>query len=507
MPLLPIRVYMPVSECSPFVRVQGQLSGATVRVTADGVLIAEGKVASADALIEIMPGVTLVAGQKLHATQSIDEETSPSSPEPAVVQARPSSLASPVVGVLQLCSECLFVGNIMPGAQVVATSGTGPSAVIRGEADKAWITKQVGIAPPAEEDDPVRVRQEASLCNLSGESVTVNVDTTPPPQLAPPTIETPVKECQASLRLRNVEPGAIVSVERSADSDFDGCISASEGFFAVTPLQSGEELRVRQAFPGCELQSRLSDPITVAPVEPIPAPVINGYLAPCEGTTSILLTGLLPTARIRILIDGVSAGMGEVPPNTTVFPVPISPLPEGAQVAAQQGLCGQWSPSSNEFSVQGAASDPPLPEVPGPLYPCAAVVRVFSVLGWIRITVHSALLGAPIGQGHFWNLAGYVDVPVAPTLLPGDTITATLEGCGSETAHSAPVQVTNQQPAVNQPVIQMEPPLQEGMTGVPVSNVIPGAIVEINVEGQWRGQRLNRWHQWNRFYHRRSFSR
>lgn len=490
MSLLPVKIVVPVSECSPVVRTQGQLSGATVRVLADGELVAEGTASSADLLLSLLPNVTLKAGQALSATQTFDGETSVEAVDVVFVQASPPVLGPVNVGAVHQCSECIYVTGSLPGAMVKVTAAQGILAGLRGEGDVTQ-TLQVGIDPPVDQDEVLSVHQEAANCGLIGEAVIVQA-LSPPATLHPPTLdlETPLKECLAILRVRDVIPGAVVTIERSVEDDVVFCVSHLQGYIVVKPLVAGEILRVRQSLLiPCELVSEWSPRYKVEPVEPLPPPKISGAFDTCPGTTSLLLTGLIPTAQVRILVNGDLDWFGEVPPNTTVFPFPLpsGTAQIGATFVAQQGLCDKWSPFSNEVVIQEGGSDVPRPEIPGELFACGNVVRVRpNTGGWVTIAVNSTMLGAPIGEGHFWNLAGEVNVPVAPLLIAGDTITASIKGCGPVTQESKGVVVKNM-PMPHEPDIDVPPHLQEGMTSVPVRDIIPGAWVEVFVNFFWRG--------------------
>jgi hypothetical protein len=491
MSLLPVKIVVPVSECSPAVRTQGQLTGASVRVMADGELVAEGTASSADMLVPLLPNVTLKAGQALSATQTLDGETSVEALEVVFVQASPPMLGPVNVGIVHRCSECIYVTGSLPGAIVKVTAQAGPLAGLRGEGD-ATQTLQVGIDPPVDQGETLSVHQEAEKCGLSGDQVFVQA-LSPPATLHPPSLDldAPLKECQRAVRVMDVVPGAVVTIQRSAGDDVEACVSHSYGHIGVAPLQAGEILRVRQSLlVPCELVSEFSPRYVVEPAEPVKPPAISGAFDSCVHTTSLLLTELIPTAQVRILVDGDPIGLGEVPPNTTVFPFPLpgGTATIGTTLAAQQGLCNKWSPLSNEIVIQEGGEAVPAPEIPGPLHACGNVVRVRpNSGGWVTITVHSATLGAPIGQGNFWNVSGEVDVPVAPLLIAGDTITASIKGCGPVTETSAGVVVQNMPQVLHEPDIDVPPHLQEGMTSVPVRDVIPGAWVEVFVNLGWRG--------------------
>ena len=119
MALLPPRVIGPLSECSTGVRVQGQLTGSTVTVDADGVQVAQDTALWADQIITLAGGASLAIGAKVTATQTVGLDTSIPSPEHVVVQQRPPTIG-PVAFVsnLTMCGGCLSLEGLVPGATV-----------------------------------------------------------------------------------------------------------------------------------------------------------------------------------------------------------------------------------------------------------------------------------------------------------------------------------------------------------------------------------------------------
>ena len=93
MALLPPAVVGPLSQCSPGVRVQGQLSGATVALYQNGVQVGSGIAQWSDQVFDFASNVTLVPGAKVTARQTLGAQVSPASPLPVTVQAKPATLA------------------------------------------------------------------------------------------------------------------------------------------------------------------------------------------------------------------------------------------------------------------------------------------------------------------------------------------------------------------------------------------------------------------------------
>ena len=224
----------------------------------------------------------------------------------------------------------------------------------------------------------------------------------------------------------------------------------------------------------------MSKKAIVQPVADLPAPKVIGDLALCQGTTSITIGNLVGGATVRIFVDDEEIGIAGAP-FASQFAFPVPPI-DGATVTAQQSLCKHWSPLSKPATVVEGEHDLPTPIIPEPLYECGGAVRVEGVKR-VWVTVHSELLNAPIGEA-FAGGSSHVDVKVSPLLIAGDHISATIKACGDESQRSEPVTV-EEHPAVHSP--QIVHYVIAHSTAVKVDHIIPGAFVEIFVDGFWRG--------------------
>src|SRR5262245_31169533 len=129
--LLPPRVTVPLSECSGRVEVQGQVAGATVRVLADGNVVAEGPSLFPQAVFEL--DVPLEAGQAVVAMQILDGDESATSPDPVIVQAKPPSVGPLVFeSTIYECGGCVATSGAIPGATIEIHATNGPNAGLRG---------------------------------------------------------------------------------------------------------------------------------------------------------------------------------------------------------------------------------------------------------------------------------------------------------------------------------------------------------------------------------------
>ena len=478
MALLPPRVIGPLSVCSTGVRVQGQLTGSTVSVFANAGLVAQGIASGPDQVFPLNPGASLGAGQQVSATQTVGLDTSVPSPETVGVQAKPPTIG-PVAFVSNLneCGRCLWIEGLVPGAEIDVRASGGPSLAHGSSYDGV---ARVHLNPPLAAGMTVEAQQTA--CGTPG-AVTTGPPVDPIREqrtLPTPIVESPLRECQHTVTVSNVVHGATVTLLRSAGPNLSGCFDLGSLYFWVNPpLALGETVSARQEFPDCKVKSADATPVIVEDNTPVPAVGVTPPL--CAGSTTVTVTGLSLGNRVRILQDGVEIGEAEAPVNGT-FDFLVPPLTGGTMITAIQEMCGEWSGPGAAVLVDKAPSSLPTPKVQDPLFECAAVVRVSNLHPGSRVYVFSTLLGAPIGEKQTY--ATETDVSVAPLLIKGDRIFAVQRGCGLVSSKSAEVEVR----AVRElPPPKVAKPLYSCESIVRVDNVVPGARVDVYVNGIFRG--------------------
>ena len=202
MPLLPPRVIGPLSECSESVRVQGQLTGSTITIYADGVAVGSGTASWPDQTFVLSS--SLAPGQKISATQNVGLDTSAPSPEVVEVQSRP-----PVIGGvgfrsnLTQCGECVWLEGLVPGAKVELRDG----ATVLGFGTSYDGNARFHLATPLDAGMSINAQQTA--CGSPG-SVTdgppVDVLTENLRVLPRPVVEVPLRECERRV---NSRPAAV----------------------------------------------------------------------------------------------------------------------------------------------------------------------------------------------------------------------------------------------------------------------------------------------------------
>lgn len=477
MPLLPPRVIGPLSECSTGVRVLGQLTNATVTVFADGAQVAQGVASWADQVFPL--AAALSANQQVTATQTIGMETSIVSPESVEVQAKPPTIG-PVgfLSHLNQCAECVWLEGLVPGAKVELRDG----GAVLGSGESYDGNARFHLATPLASGMDIKAQQEA--CGDSG-PVT---DGPPVDELAEkfeslptPIVEPPLHECERRVTISNVVHGATVTLLRSAGPNLQACFDLDRLWMGVNPPWAlGETISARQELGGrCRLGSADAAPVLVADNTPVPSLHVQPPL--CADNTTVIVSGLVMGARVQILEDGVSMGEAESPVDGT-FDFLVPPVTAGRTITAMQELCGEWSSSGGGVLVDAAPSSLPTPKTQDPLFACGAAVRVSNLHVGGRVYVYSTLLDAPIGERT--ATTSEVDVPVAPLLIEDDEIYAIQRGCGLVSSKSNVVKVRPHE-RLGPPTVA--PPLYSCDQAVRVTDVTPGARVDVYVNGIFRG--------------------
>lgn len=488
MALVAPKVVGPLSECSDSVTVKGQLSGATVNVYADGTLVASGTSSGASETLSLTQ--SLSPGEMVEAEQTVGSQTSSRSAHPVEVQKVPPDVG-PVGFPTKLfeCAQCLRVNGLVPGATVeIRENGT-----VIGTASTTDGNTRVSLSQPLSGGSNLVAQQEA--CGQDG------IETSPPPlqhptgnreaqgQVLPAPEVDPILACTSNVTVSGVYPGAEVTVTRSGGPNFDFCfdVSAYNVFGLAPPFSAGETVTAEQSFPNCEVFSSGSEPVVVDPTDQLPRPGIETPL--CAGARTVTVTNLAAGATVRITVSPSGGGAalstvfrGEAPDSGS-FTFGVDPLPANATVEVEQELCSHVSDASDDVEVEEAPEDLAAPVVVEPVYECSSVVHVRNLHPGTRVKVHSDLLGAPIGEKQVFDTE--TDVQVTPLTIAGDELTAVAVGCGSKSDRSAPVRVRELDELEPPTVV---PPVDDCDETVTVEDVVPGAHVDVYVNGAWRGR-------------------
>lgn len=456
---------------------QCQLSGSTVTIFANGAVVGSGTASWSDQTFPLTASLT--AGQQVTAMQSVGLDTSPPSPEAVEVQAKP-----PVIGTvgfrshLNQCGECVWLEGLVPGAKVELMDG----GTVLGNGENYDGNARFHLSTPLTAGMDIKAQQTA--CGTPGvvtDGPPVDVLVEKLQTLPTPVVQTPLRECERRVTVSNVVHGATVTLMRSAGPNLQACFDLDSLWMGVNPpLALGETISARQELRGrCKLKSADAAPVMVQ--DNTPVPVANVVPPLCAGNTTVVLSGLVMGARVKILADGAEIGMAESPVDGS-YDFLVSALIGGTTITAIQELCGEWSTPGAGVLVDPAPASLPKPKVHAPLFECGAAVRVSNLHVGARVYVYSTMLGAPIGERT--ANAAEVDVPVAPLLIANDKIFAVQRGCGLVSSKSAAVVFGKlerlQPPRVAEPLYSCE-------NSVRVVDVVPGARMDIYVNGIFRG--------------------
>jgi len=342
----------PVSECSPTVRVMGQFSGSRVRIYADGdpVPLGDQQVDWADSQVAVDRS-RLAAGQRLRATQQLDEQEGGRSPDGQLVEdAVNGAVALPYP--VYICAQSVHVGGCSPGARLEVWQSGSPKGRVDAVGDQAWIDLDPGER--VQPGSAVEVRQQ--ICTSPTAVSTFSVAPLPPPTvdgrtLAAPVIVEPLEECVRLVPVTGIVPGAVLTVRREGTTIFDAPVPHDAVNVRVDALRTGELFEVEQAMPLCEMTPAGLTSAEVRPLTALPRPGIDGPV--CAGPHQLSISRLKPGATVILLADGAEIGRWEAGAET--MPVDVD-VPVPASLTVRQELCGIVSPPSRAYSAASGRS-------------------------------------------------------------------------------------------------------------------------------------------------------
>lgn len=482
----------PLSELNRTIRVQGQLTGATVTITSLGPnqrMVATGVAGSGDAFIDLIPTEMLSRDDLLVAVQELGGERSRAVRAEAMgVQPAPQTAAEiGFVGYethLYECGEALWVSGATPGARVETTFGGavhGGGLAFDGSA-RFGLAARLPSGPVASHQiiptlppGPDTTRTPDAIPTASGDL------------LPAPTIYPPLKACQPSVLIGDVFDGANVTLKRSSEPNpIQAVFDRSALWFILSkPLVDGEKITVTQSFDKCERRGKESSPpAKVDPAAPIEIPSIDGKL--CAGATRIPVIGLIPGAKVQILV-GPKTYNGQTPPGVTshTFDIgdPLPAPPPDLTVSVKQERCDLFGNASSP----GVPIDPHEvvttgPAIVPPLLACARAVFVRDVHPNALLQVVSKKRGnTPISNLVTMN-ATSGSISVSPYLTKDDDITVSQRACGGAWVNSAPEHVRPHPPLDPPKPSGLSGPIVSGDTAVRISGAVPGASIEVTID-------------------------
>jgi hypothetical protein len=479
----------PLSELSKSIRVQGQLAGSTVTISSIGpnprTVAKESSLPSSDARIVLQPGVTLDQKDLLIAVQEFGGQTSSPTAAALATPIQPAPTSAGQIGHvgyethLYECGEALFISGAIPGS-AVQTSFAGAvhgSGIANEGIARFTLNSQMVATQP--------VSSQQIVPGLApGPATTKTPDPIPLPRdqlLPPPTINDPLKACQASVAVANVFDGATVTITRSQGPTESGIFDLSSLWFDLSkPLVDGETVTLVQSFTKCKRQGKPGQR-RVQPAQPVEVPSISGTL--CAGSTRVPVVGLVPGAQVRIIVDTTMTYLAQTPPGVTSFVFDLGdPLPAGKSVTVQQERCNIWGKTQSPPVYVGPQEQITLkPAVVAPLYDCARAVFVRDIHPNAQVMVFARRGGVNFPISGFVTIpADTGSVPVSPYLHAGDQVSVSEWGCGNQRLDSAAVTV-GQQPKLGPVGITgyRRSRIYAGATSVVVTGAEPGALIQV----------------------------
>ena len=255
--------------------------------------------------------------------------------------------------LMPYCSDAKLVAleGLHPGGQVLFLRRviTGPgsfSQVVLGVAGIAASTQTFSLPQGTTTSDPggpVEIRVYQKGCTMFSPEVVVPLVQASPPAGAP-RLATPVYACSHAVLVELAHPGSslqLVSGKTNQPlSDVVAVTTVTMKIRSWLPLGEGDEVHVVQH--GCSSDA-VSNVVPVTPhPSPVPSPAIALPLRP--QSPSVRLTGVVPGARVHLLIDGRIRSAIEALQDIVDLPVPGAPLQVGQHVFAVQSICGDLSP-------------------------------------------------------------------------------------------------------------------------------------------------------------------
>lgn len=453
-----------LSVCSTQVRIKGQLHGARVDILVDGAPapVGGGPADWPDQWFPLNAGVALQPGQIVRARQSRGADISP-----------PSSVGANIA----------VVDRLAPGATVTIADNGG---TVLGTTTAAGSRTVVPLSRPIGGSEVLTATAQAC-----GGTPAPPVDSLPAEQVRrgpngelPTPLVPPLHACMRVLHITGLQVGATLNMERD-DGVYTWPISDMEIYGRIDPpLRGGESVAFWQEMPRQECESRPSRkaPATVDPGPP-GAPWIGSQ--PCPGSLMFWVYGLAPSATVKLMSGATELLVFEAAEDSQEIDLAGVTLTPGQQLTVVQGLCDVYGPVSVVPAVVTQPAQGVAPMIPERLIACAGVVRVSGVADGSFVQVYSDRLKGRIG--HAFATGSVVDVAVTPPLLyplPGgqiDHIRAEVSGCAAGAAEREVEAETDIPP------FRVEPPI-DGDRSVRVSDLLPGCLVTVMVDGRVAGE-------------------
>jgi hypothetical protein len=296
-------IVSPVGECAQAVHVSGFLPHAVITVFVNGTTQV-GEVQSYFAETDITLTQTLVLGDKVTATQTVNGFTSAPSVDPVVVGPYPATLNTPVVGSsLFTCGRIVPASNLNAGTRLDVFSNGGATPI--GSANVTGGFQPV-FTQSLNAPDQITAVQTAcpalpakKIVSPTSAPVTVQNGPTPPPA---PTLE-PYPVGADAVILDGLFVGAFVQMFDHGTPAGGGFATASRNRAPLNPAAtSTSSVSATQALCSPSPQSTPQPPSSTLNAPVIVSPV-------CEGTHYVTVQGTYPNSIVVLFRNGTIAGM------------------------------------------------------------------------------------------------------------------------------------------------------------------------------------------------------
>ncbi|MDR3098649.1 MAG: hypothetical protein LBV73_16445 [Paraburkholderia sp.] len=498
-PLPPV-VQGPITPFSPVVRVTGALQGAVVTVQQNGVTLGQASSGS-NANLDVPLSRKPLAGQPVTAVQEMGGVTSDPGPYGVTVIDAPQMLPMPtVVSALHTCMADAMADSLFPGATVYVEIGGQPFAKLMAQVCRQWLS--IDPQKPIHAGAQLAIWQELDLGGgqLLKSAVFASL---PIPAwmrsengLQPPKLGTPLQACSTSIAFLDVAGGASTSIDNEGMSET--YVNPSNAYLGVgsLPLRKGK-LVAQQFMRRCGFESAQTT-LDVSPPSPPGAPIV---IAPtCPDTRRIRLANLVPGAELhfRRRIDtgagassfdnysvlGVGASEQDLDlPDSIPLSDPVHPV----LLEFWQQLCGQPGPNT-QSAVRAPAAHQNPPVVREPVFDCTRGLHVQGASAGALLQAFDASTNAPLSQ--------LVSAPVADFVLPlwlplqtGEKVIVRQTGCNA----SGDSTVVYVKPAPNPLETPVITPPRPGANTVTLARVLPGASVQLLINGIARTPEISVW--------------
>jgi len=299
--------------------------------------------------------------------------------------------------------------------------------------------------------------------------------------LLPPTVIGPISVCNSSVRVRGQNIGANVQLFQSGnESPIGGGVATwSDQPF---PLKAGVKLTAGQSITATQTKDGVTSPASPSPIQiqagspaRIGAVMCATHIYECGQALSFI--GAVPGATIEVTVAGQVRGSRVSADGTAKVPL-SAPTKATDTLVVTQTACGQTGPPATlpqpdkpPLTAQGLL---PVPSIAGPVYACQEAIQIGNVVDGALVAVTQAP-SATTASGLF---ATSSELLQTKPIGAGEAVSVmqSMPDCQIQGVSSAQVPVS---PTAPVPVPSVIAPLCTGDVYVGLSNLIPGAQVEI----------------------------